>query len=206
MRVILIDPERLTRDLVAQFLGDSGKFAVIACFDHPDLAAGPDAKAELILMEFGFRASGGCEAVGMVRALFPGAEIVILSGSISAAEAEAALASGAAGVISKSIPAADLLAGLQSILTGASQIVGELRPANARAELALSEPFSAREAQVANLLASGLQNKEIGAALGIAEITARLYVRQILRKLGARNRSEAVRIMTKASMADANGR
>jgi hypothetical protein len=50
------------------------------------------------------------------------------------------------------------------------------------------------------LVATGASNKEIGRELNLAEATVKLHVRQILRKIGARNRSEAASIATRASL------
>jgi len=57
-----------------------------------------------------------------------------------------------------------------------------------------------REQQVLAKLATGAQNKEIGRDLGLAEVTVKLHVRQILKKIGARNRSEAASIATRAGL------
>ncbi len=55
-----------------------------------------------------------------------------------------------------------------------------------------------REQQVLVHLASGASNKEIARDLNIAEVTVKLHVRQILRKISARNRSEAASIAARA--------
>ena len=52
-------------------------------------------------------------------------------------------------------------------------------------------PLSRREREVLNLLAEGLTNREIARRLFIAESTAKLHVRRVCAKLGARNRTEA---------------
>jgi DNA-binding NarL/FixJ family response regulator len=49
-------------------------------------------------------------------------------------------------------------------------------------------------------LASGATNKEIGRNLEIAEVTVKLHIRQILRKINARNRAEAASIATRAGL------
>jgi DNA-binding CsgD family transcriptional regulator len=67
--------------------------------------------------------------------------------------------------------------------------IAALRP-SVRAE-ALPDGLSAREAQVIRLIARGLSNREIGAALVISEHTAANHVRSILRKTGCANRTEA---------------
>jgi DNA-binding NarL/FixJ family response regulator len=57
----------------------------------------------------------------------------------------------------------------------------------------VEEPLTARENQVLELLAEGLPNKTIAARLGISDQTAKFHVASILSKLGATNRTDAVR-------------
>jgi DNA-binding NarL/FixJ family response regulator len=57
-----------------------------------------------------------------------------------------------------------------------------------------SEALTARELQVLRMLSDGLGNKEIAGQLGISGHTAKFHVAQILAKLGARSRAEAVSI------------
>lgn len=60
--------------------------------------------------------------------------------------------------------------------------------------LELSEPLTARERQVLQMLAGGLGNKEIASRLKISEHTAKFHVASILGKFGASSRTEAVAI------------
>ena len=55
------------------------------------------------------------------------------------------------------------------------------------------EPLTAREIQVLELLAEGLPNKAIAARLGISDQTVKFHVASIAGKLGASNRTDAVR-------------
>jgi DNA-binding NarL/FixJ family response regulator len=59
------------------------------------------------------------------------------------------------------------------------------------------DSFRPREQQALVRLATGAPNKEIGRDLGLAEITIKLHVRRILKKIGARIRSEAASIATR---------
>jgi DNA-binding NarL/FixJ family response regulator len=60
-------------------------------------------------------------------------------------------------------------------------------------ELAQAEPLTPREVQVLELLAEGLPNKAIAARLGISDQTVKFHVSSISGKLGALNRTDAVR-------------
>jgi len=57
----------------------------------------------------------------------------------------------------------------------------------------VEEPLTARESQVLELLAEGLPNKTIASRLGISDQTAKFHVASISAKLGATNRTDAVR-------------
>ncbi len=65
---------------------------------------------------------------------------------------------------------------------------------------ALSAPLTEREQQVLSMLATGATNKEIGRQLCLQEVTVKLHTRRILRKLGARNRTDAVRRAQEAGL------
>lgn len=56
------------------------------------------------------------------------------------------------------------------------------------------EPLTSREQEVLELLAEGLPNKAIAARLGISDQTVKFHVASISAKLGATNRTEAVRL------------
>lgn len=63
-----------------------------------------------------------------------------------------------------------------------------------RVALPYVEPLTAREQQVLELLAEGLPNKAIAARLAISDQTVKFHVASISAKLGATNRTEAVRL------------
>jgi len=64
---------------------------------------------------------------------------------------------------------------------------------NARDRLEVVEPLTPRELEVLVLVAEGLPNKAIAASLGISDQTVKFHVAAIIAKLGATNRTEAVR-------------
>jgi len=63
-----------------------------------------------------------------------------------------------------------------------------------------AEPLTARETQVLELLAEGLSNKGIGSRLGISDQTVKFHVAAITGKLGASNRTEAVRLAVRRGL------
>lgn len=65
---------------------------------------------------------------------------------------------------------------------------------------ALVEPLTERERQVLDLLAEGLSNKRIAERLGISDQTAKFHIASITGKLGAHNRTEAVRLAARRGL------
>jgi DNA-binding NarL/FixJ family response regulator len=64
----------------------------------------------------------------------------------------------------------------------------------------IEEPLTARELQVLALLAEGLPNKAIASRLGISDQTVKFHVAAIIGKLGAANRTEAVRLAVRRGL------
>ncbi len=201
MRLLFVHRERLKREAIAHFLGESASSPSIRAFDTIESAASALAPGDIdvVVMDATVPAKRAHPSLKAARALCPAAPVVILSGAITRPEAEALIAAGATGIVSTSIAATDLWPAILARIGGKPFILGEFPARRAEPAFQPAEPFSRREAEVARLLLAGRQNKEIGAELGLAEITARLHVRQVLRKLGARNRSDAVRIMLTGS-------
>ena len=62
------------------------------------------------------------------------------------------------------------------------------------------EPLTAREVEVLELLAEGLPNKSIATRLGISDQTVKFHVASICGKLGAANRTQAVRLAVRRGL------
>lgn len=121
--------------------------------------------------------------------------LALVSGDGSA---EAAWRTGARGLLRRDADPGDLLAALAAVARGlvvvdaalARTLVGDRLGEPRRGEPA--EPLTPRETETLALLAEGLPNKLVADRLGVSERTARYHVAQILAKLGAQSRTEAV--------------
>ncbi|MEM1117783.1 MAG: response regulator transcription factor [Bacteroidota bacterium] len=113
------------------------------------------------------------------------------------ADAEAARtarAAGALGLLSRDVDGETLLAALGAVAQGLVVVAPAFAEAagSTAASVPEAEPLTDREREVLALLAEGLPNKLVADRLGVAERTARYHVAQILAKLGAQSRTEAV--------------
>ena len=135
----------------------------------------------------------------------PDVPVIITSSSESRAEIFAALRNGARGYVPLSSRPCVLRHALPLIMSGEFYIpASALRADNSHALLPIDEPsppivplaggdtLTPRQREIAVMLAAGKSNKEIARQLNVFEGTVKLHVKRILRKLGVRNRTEAV--------------
>jgi DNA-binding NarL/FixJ family response regulator len=161
--------------------------------------------ADLLLLDLNMPGARGYSALVHLRAVRPELPVLVVSALEDPATIRRALAHGAVGFIPKSADAATIHAAIGAVLSG-----GTWAPASAN----VSEGIDAEEARIARavrdltpqqlrvltMLCDGLANKQIAYALGVGEATIKAHVTVILRKLGARNRTQAVLLASQLSL------
>ena len=142
----------------------------------------------------------GLEATRRIKRELPDVRVVMLSVSEDEQDFFAAIRCGADGYLVKDMRPEGLFQELRGLAQGEAPIsrvmAGKLMRQLAQGRRAVSpavslDLLSPREQEVLLLLAEGLSNTEIAAELGIAVNTVRNHVRNILEKLGLRNRVQA---------------
>jgi two-component system nitrate/nitrite response regulator NarL len=208
MRAIVADDHPLYREAVRLRLERSFPAADIAeassVAELLRLGGGSPARLDLILLDLNMPGMTGPEAIGRVVAAFPQTPVVLMSGLASAADVTAGVRAGARGFLPKTMAPDHFAAALSMIVGGGTYMpvdILQILPPEASVPLPRAlDALTPREQQVLVRLATGAPNKEIGRDLGLAEITVKLHVRQILKKIGARNRSEAASMATRAGL------
>lgn len=216
MRILFIDDHRLVREALSHYLkSDDGSINVVEAGSLDDVVRqGHQAPFDVVLLDYRLPGTSGNAAVVATRGLFPETPVIVLSGAITREEAQSALRLGAAGVISKDVEGRCLLETIRDIIRGEFQILGVADsasfpsqiPGTAALKCGGTINLSDREAQVARLLIEGLSNKEIAKVLDIADITVRLHLSSVFNKVGARNRTDAVRILLMSARTEAPSR
>jgi DNA-binding NarL/FixJ family response regulator len=110
-----------------------------------------------------------------------------LARDVDADQLDLAVRSADAGLVLLDLPLA-----ATSLAAGATPVVAEAPPG--------SDPLTARELQVLQLVAQGLPNKGIARQLGISENTAKFHVASLTGKLGASSRTEAVTLAARRGL------
>jgi len=194
-RLILADDHDLVRETIAAYLRDPGGFEV----DVADglegamaLVPGPGA-ADLVLLDFRMPGMETLNGLARMRARAR-CPVAILSGTAPPDVARRALRAGAAGFLPKTLAPQALIAAVREMLAG-----GIYKPCDflhSDADRAAQERLglTAREREVLAGLFDGKSNKEIARDLDIMEVTVKLHLKSLNRKLGARNRTQAAMI------------
>jgi DNA-binding NarL/FixJ family response regulator len=143
------------------------------------------------------------QATRLVKEALPNVEIIIMTDRLDDVKALQAIEAGATGYVLKDIPVANLTAALRAVCNGRAFFHPEITrkmierlvrlTKEQRSKLHLeSEGLTARELDILIELAKGNTDREIAAKFVVAEGTVKTHIRHILRKLGVRNRTQAV--------------
>ena len=201
IRILIADDHPVVRDGLAAMLGTQPDFEVVATAANGQeavrLAAelGPD----VVLLDLEMPELDGVEALARLRAASPAVRALVFTAFDTDERILSAVRAGAQGYLLKGAPRDELFRAIRVVSQGgsllqpvvASKLMQRMaRPGAAEAPAALT----GREVEVLRLLAQGRANKEIAAVLVISERTVKFHVSAILSKLGAGNRTEAVRL------------
>jgi two-component system response regulator DesR len=147
------------------------------------LEAADELRPHVALIDLLLRGESGAELCEELHASLPDTRILLLSGagSISPAVARAA---GASGFVSKDMGAGDIVKAVRMIGLG-MEVFGPSEEGAAQ--------LSIRERDVIGLIAAGATNREIAQRLYLSPHTIKEHTSTIYRKLGVRNRAEAVK-------------
>jgi DNA-binding NarL/FixJ family response regulator len=152
-------------------------------------------RPDVVIMDLRLPGMTGTETTRMLTREFPNARVLILSTFGGDEDIYQALQAGAWGYVMKDMPRPQLLEAIRTVHSGRRFIPPQI--AVRLAERLPNSELTPRELDVLKLLAKGLLNKEIAASLAIAEGTVKVHVINILGKLQANDRTEAVTLALK---------
>ncbi len=198
LRIVFADDHRLVREALAPFiqrLAPIVRLDEASTVDEAISLLETNNQCDLILLDLNMPGMDGFEGFNRLQHVAPDTPIAVLSGSIDPSDVSQALAHGAAGYIPKTTAGTTLVNALQIILAGEIYVPPALMTAQAArggSRETRTVPLADRQMDVLKALAEGLTNKEIARRLGIAEITVKVHLQSIYRKLGVSNRTEAL--------------
>jgi RNA polymerase sigma factor (sigma-70 family) len=204
VRVLIVDDDHLMRAGLRGVLSNDERIDVVG-----EAADGRDAiyrtrlrEPDIVLMDVRMPDLDGISATRELLAAFPEVRVVILTTFEQDDYIFGALSAGASGFLLKRTAPEELLAAIHTIAAGdsllspsvTSRVIERMagQPAPDESVDSRLEELTPREREVLELVARGLSNGEIAAALVIEESTVKTHVKRVLAKLGARDRVQAV--------------
>lgn len=176
--VILAEP-----DLAVAAHAENGEQAVTLYGEH---------RPHVALMDLRMPVLGGVEATRRIVAGFPDARVLALTTYQGDADVRRALDAGARGYLLKHMLMTEVIVAIRAVCRGEWVI-----PPAVAASLAQHperDRLTPRELEVLALMVQGLSNREIAAAIGRTEETAKIHLKSIFAKLKVATRTEAVRV------------
>jgi DNA-binding NarL/FixJ family response regulator len=194
IRILCVDDHPIVRE---------GLMSIVALQPDMEIVGAAESGAEalrmfrelspdVVLIDLRLRDTTGFELIRDILALSPSARMIVLTSFEGDVDIERALAAGAKGYVVKGMVREELLEAIRAVHAGKRHV-----PSAIAAKLVdhlAYEKLTLRELDVLKEVAKGKRNKEIGAALSIAEDTVKMHVKSILMKLGVNDRTEAVTI------------
>jgi DNA-binding NarL/FixJ family response regulator len=192
IRVLSVDDHPLLREGIATIVNSQPDMllAASASTGAEGVERFREHRPDVTLLDLRLPDMSGIDALIAMRTEWPGARIAMLSTFDGDAEVRRALAAGAQGYFLKSMPPADLVAGIRQVNAGRKGIPAEV--ASRLAEHVGEEQLTNREIEILAHLAGGNRNRDIAERLFISQETVKAHVRHIMEKLGASDRTQAV--------------
>ena len=202
IQILIVDDHPILRDGLVAILGTQPDFAVAA-----EAASGEEAlrlfqqlNPDVILLDLEMPGMDGVQVIRRLREIQREVRVVVFTAFDTDERILSAVQAGAKGYLLKGAPRSELFSAIRIVYKGgsllqpvvASRLMNQLATPQSAAHTV--EELTPREHEVLRLLAQGLQNKEIAAALFITERTVKFHISSILAKLNAGNRTEAVTI------------
>ncbi|SNS36267.1 two component transcriptional regulator, LuxR family [Noviherbaspirillum humi] len=194
VHILLIDDHPLVRDGLRSRLESVPRFTVVAEAGNAEeaLRHAESNTIDLALMDVSLGGMNGIELTGRFNTLFPEIAILMLSMHDKAEYVMQAVQAGARGYVLKDAPAADIIAAIDTVMSG-----GIYYSAGLARQLAQPIPpatlLTPREKEVLHSIATGKSNKHIARELNLSVRTVETHRQNIKRKLGIEGQADLIR-------------
>ncbi|MFP2931062.1 response regulator [Pyxidicoccus sp. 3LG] len=202
IRILVVDDHPLLREGLSGMIAGQADMSLVAEAENGDQAvrAFRQHQPDITLMDVQMPGMGGIEAITAIRAEFPTAKVIVLTTYRGDAQALRAIKAGASGYLLKSMLRKDLVETIRSVHAGRRRISADI--ASEMAEHVADDELTARERDVLGHVAAGNANKEVAVRMGISEETVKTHMKNVLTKLGAKDRTHAVVVALKRGIID----
>ncbi|MGR3636413.1 MAG: response regulator transcription factor [Shimia sp.] len=192
--LLVVDDHDLVRDTIAAYLGQSEGFVIetASSLDEALEELAGTTPFDLCILDYHMPGMDGLSGLEIAASAHPAVKFALMSGVAAPDVAQQAMSIGAVGFFPKSLGAPNLLNAVRFVLSGERYFPFGLAVEAARTTATMDyRGLTERECETLRGICEGKSNKEIGRDLGLQEVTIKLHVKNILSKLGAKNRTQA---------------
>lgn len=171
-----------------------GRAAVALALQH---------RPDVVILDLSMPVLNGVEATRRIREALPGTEVLVFTGAEGEQLARAVVDAGANGYVLKSDPADELVRAVAALARRSCYFTPRMRavsPAHCARRLGAGHPLTAREREIAQLLAEGKPNGCVATILGISVKTVETHRAHIMAKLGLESVIELVHYAVRNEM------
>ena len=194
MRILVADDHDLVRETIGSFLLNSDGITAVETAatlgEAIDIVRG-EYIFDLILLDYNMPGMNGLDGLAKMKDAAGKSPVAILSGTASPAIAQAAIEAGAMGFIPKTIASKSVVSAAKFMAMG--EVYAPFEFMQQTQETTVGN-LTERETDVLRGICEGKSNKEIARDLDLQEVTIKLHVKTLSRKLEARNRTHAAMI------------
>jgi DNA-binding NarL/FixJ family response regulator len=206
--VLVVDDHNLVAESLTRALNAESDLVVVGTAESGTraLEAVRELRPDVVVMDYRLPDGTGAEATARIKAELPATDVVMLTGAASGASLADALEAGCSGFVAKEGRFEELVHTIRAVVAGevrvpqrlVEELAAHLRPRSA----GLGADLTRREREVLSLLAVGSSTSQMVDALTVSIHTVRNHIRNILTKLNARSRLEAVAIAIRIGILD----
>jgi NarL family two-component system response regulator LiaR len=209
-RILIVDDHKMVRNGLRTFISVNEDLTCVGEARNGEEAIEQCAalQPDVVLMDLKMPVMDGPTAIEHIRNRFPDVNIIALTTFDDPALARRSLEAGAVGYLLKDVEQEELVSAIRLAREGRGVVAANAMQALvARSAADDATPYSValtqREGDILRLVASGLTNPQIGERLLISTSTVNFHVHNVLGKLGAKTRTEAVSIASREGLLEA---
>lgn len=206
MNILIADDHALVRENLGAFLSRypiRANVVEAGSLEEAIEVANSTSSLKLIILDLMMPGMNGIAGISVMIDRFPDTPVVVLSGSTRQDDIAGALQLGAKGFIPKVFGGKEMIDALRKVLDGdifvpdlGAHANGPTReqsaPSKPKEECEELKKLTAREREVLGFLVKGNPNKVIAREMGLQEITVKVHLQNVYRKLGVANRTHTV--------------